>query len=298
MSPILLRGAMRFSVFLRIFPILFCCFGCRAPQNTCDVLVSIPPYVYFVDRLTDGELRVESLVPGGANPHLYEPSPKQVASAEEAKLWIRLNENFEEKIVRILEAKNKNLLIVNLTEQLLPFLSGSTSQCPHCAKHSKLQHIDLHFWLSPRLGKEQARIIASALCKSFPERSAQIKKNLTLFEKELDNTDTLLKEELAPYQDQIVIVSHAAFGYFCKDYNLQQLAIEQEGKDPLPEQIASLLQRAKNEPVRAILIQAQYNNKGAIIIADMLHLPTRNVDPYSADYINNLLYIGKCITEP
>ncbi|MBS0626859.1 MAG: zinc ABC transporter substrate-binding protein, partial [Verrucomicrobia bacterium] len=158
--------------------------------------------------------------------------------------------------------------------------------------------IDLHFWLSLRLAKDQAIFIAKALCEAFPERSEQIKNNLSVLEKKFEETDLMITEKLSPYEGQAILVSHPAFGYFCYDYKLKQISIEQEGKDPLPKDISSILTLAQSTPIRTVLTQAQYNNKGALMIAESLKLPVHEVDPYSANYLENLLYITHCVATP
>ncbi len=291
---------MHITFFLPILLALFSLTSCdfkKAPPK-CDVLVSIPPYLYFVNQLTNGELKAESLVPEGANPHLYEPSPKQVAEAKRAKVWIRLNESFEQKILRSLQEQNAKLIIVNLAEALtLPSLPSEHGSCKHCHHHHK-DSLDLHFWLSLRLAKDQAKFIAKALCEAFPERTQQIENNLSLLEKKFEETDLLITQELLPFEGQAILVSHPAFGYFCYDYKLKQISIEQEGKDPLPKEISAILQSAKSSSIRTVLTQAQYNNKGALIIAEKLNLPVHEVDPYSENYLDNLLYIAHCVDKP
>jgi len=277
---------------------LFSC-GKNRPSK-CDVIVSIPPYLYFVDRLTDGELKAASLVPAGANPHLYEPSPKQVSETRLAKAWIRIGEEFEKKIAISLGEKNPNLIVLNLQDELvLPKLPDSEYVCSHCsAHHTHKERIDLHFWLSLRLAGQQADLIAEALWRAFPERKKQIEKNLISLRKNFESADLIISQKLHPYQGDVILVSHPAFGYFCFDYDLKQISIESEGKDPLPKQISAILKSVANTPIRTVLTQAQYNNKGAEIMADTLHLKTREVNPYSADYLKNFFYIAECIENP
>ena len=281
---------------------LFFLASCGSQEKTtkCDVLVSIPPYIYFVNELTNGELVTVSLVPEGANPHLYEPSPRQVAEAREAKAWIRLSEGFEIKIANALLQQNPNLVLLNLAKELsLPHLheedhvhtEGTCSHCHH-------DNIDLHFWMSLELAQQQADLIAKALIQAFPERLEQIKHNLPIFQKKITETHSLIKEKLAPYEGEAILVSHPACGYFCHDYNLEQISIEMEGKDPLPQQISSILESVHSIKIRTILTQAQYNNKGALMIGDILHLKTHEVDPYSANYLNNLVQIATFIERP
>ncbi|MES2199789.1 MAG: zinc ABC transporter substrate-binding protein [Chlamydiota bacterium] len=291
---------MHIAFFLPILIAILTLTGCdskKSPSSPqCDVLVSIPPYLYFVNQLTNGELKAESLVPVGANPHLYEPSPRQVAEAREAKVWIRLSEGFEQKILLSLQEKNPELIVVNLAEDLtLPPLPSNSGSCKCC--HHK-ESLDLHFWLSLRLAKDQAIFIAKALCQAFPERTGQIESNLALLEKKFEDTDLLITQELSPYEGQAILVSHPAFGYFCCDYKLKQISIEQEGKDPLPKEISAILHSAQSSSIRTVLTQAQYNNKGALLIAESLKLPVHEVDPYSENYLDNLLYIAHCIDKP
>lgn len=290
---------MYIAFFLPILLALISLTSCDSKMNRpkCDVLVSIPPYLYFVNQLTNGELKAESLVPEGANPHLYEPSPRQVAEARQAKVWIRLSEGFEQKILRSLQEQNAKLIIVNLAKDLtLPDLPTENGSCKCCHHHK--ESLDLHFWLSLRLAKDQALFIAKALSKAFPERTEQIENNLSALQKKFEETDLLITQELLPFEGQSILVSHPAFGYFCYDYKLKQISIEQEGKDPLPKEISAILQSANSSSIRTVLTQAQYNNKGALIIAEKLNLPVHEVDPYSENYLDNLLYIAGCVNKP
>jgi zinc transport system substrate-binding protein len=276
---------------------LFFLTGCKTASKSdrCDVLVSIPPYLYFVDFLSEGELSAVSLVPDQANPHLYEPTPRQVSEAKSAKVWIRLSESFETKIATSLEKQNPSLVVVNLAKELsLPLLKGQ--KLCSCGHHH--ESIDLHFWLSLRLAKEQAKLIAGAIGKAFPERKEQLERTLALLQEKLHSLDLTITNELAPFAKEAILVSHPAFAYFCHDYDLEQLSIECEGKDPLPQQIDSILESAKTIKIRTVLTQVQYNNKGAEKIAKLLNLKVHEVDPYSANYLQNVSYIANCIANP
>jgi zinc transport system substrate-binding protein len=274
--------------------------GCSSPQksSTCDVLVSIPPYLYFVEALTEGQLKAVSIVPDQANPHLYEPSPKQVAEARRAKLWVRLSEQFETKIADALKKQNPSLVTINLAEGLS--LAGLIEQGHSCCScgHHHADEIDMHFWLSLKLAKEQASLIAKAICEAFPDRKEQVERTLPILHKKIEDLDAVITEKLLPYAGSAILVSHPAFAYFCRDYGLSQISIEHEGKDPLPQQINAILESANQVKIRVVFTQIQYNNKGAEKIADLLHLKVHSIDPYSANYLSNMTYIADCIETP
>ena len=272
--------------------------SCSKRDSHCDVLVSIPPYLYFVQELTGGELHAVSLVPVGANPHLYDPTPKQVQTTKQAKLWIRLSENFEKKIAKSLQEQNPQLHILNLADNL-PLLPLQTDKercsCPHCFE---TESKDLHIWLSVRLAQIQAEEIAQALIRAFPKKRDLIEGNLSKLKNKLTETDASFMKKLAPYRQEALLVSHPAFAYLCHDYDLRQVSIEIDGKDPLPQQLSEIFQIAQTVKIRSVFTQSQYNNKGAELIARKLELPIHEVDPYSPDYLNNLKHIVHLIAEP
>ncbi len=270
----------------------------KKTEENSEVLVSIPPYLYFVKALTDGKIKAISLVPPGANPHIFEPTPKQIQKAKGTKLWICLDESFEKKVGKSLKELNKNLIILNLANSSkIPYIYEK-HKCSDCKHHRGSDTKDLHIWLSPKLSKLQADLIAKSLIEAFPDRKETIQENLVLLQRQLSMANKHFAKQLLPYKGNSIIVSHPAFGYFCRDYHLKQISIELEGKDPLPKHLTSILALARKSTVRAVFTQVQYSNKGAQIIAEQLGLPIHEVDPYSADYLQNLEKIVQYIVEP
>lgn len=86
----------------------------------------------------------------------------------------------------------------------------------------------------------------------------------------------------------MLLVSHPAYAYFCRDYNLEQFSIEFEGKDPTPQQLTRVLQQARALKTKKIYIQRQYNNKGAKLVANELGAQLVMLDPYSENYLNTM----------
>lgn len=259
--------------FLLVLSSFLLFFGCSKKGPVAEkrptVVVSVPPYVYFVERIAGQDINAIPLIPPGSNPHLFEPSPKEVEEVRTAALWVRLHESFENKIATALQEQNKNLIVIDL-----------------CAHHSEEE--DHHLWLSLKKAQEQAEAIASGLIRLYPEKESLYRANLDSFIEELQQLDAEIAQTLEPFKGEVILTSHPAFGYFCEDYGLMQLSIECEGKDPLPQDLADTLEFAKNYTVRSVLLQPQYNNKGAELIAGHLSLPTHSIDPYTSDYIQNL----------
>lgn len=257
------------------------------------MLVTVPPYVYLIKEIAGDAVEVEVLVPPGANPHIYEPSPKQVQTMMGVQIWFRLGEPIEKKILTVLREQNRELQDIDLT-QGIDLLSSQDHVCEvHHAEESK----DRHIWLSPKLAQIQAKTIFEALVKAYPDHRDAFQTGFDTLIQELKTLDLGIRAKLLPFHGGAILVSHPAFGYYCQEYGLTQLSIECEGKDPLPQDIIRILNEAKKSHVRGIFTQAQYNNKGALLISEKLHLPIYEVDPYSIAYIQNLNHITDLIAD-
>lgn len=252
------------------------------------VLVSVAPHKFFVERIAKNTVEVQLMVPAGASAHTYEPTPKQMMTVSKANIWFRIGEPFENRAIQALKSHHPNLEIVDL-RQGLDLISADQGHV-HCGCcHGS---VDLHFWLSARQAQIQAKTIADALGKAFPGYANFYQTNLEAFQQELKELDEKIKGILATLQNRNILVSHPAYAYFCRDYELQQYAIEVEGKDPTPQQMTRLLNLARQLNARAIFIQLQYNNKAAKLVADALGAHLIVLDPYSERYIATMLEIA------
>ena len=271
----------------KVFILFLLFFSCNKEEQNSSVLVTIPPYGYFVERISQNKLQMEILVPPGTNPHIYEPNPKQVKNILGVRVWFQTGELLEQKILTVLKEYNPQLQAVDLS-QGFPLLEQD-----HCDHHEEGR--DVHIWMSPKLAQKQARMIAEALIAAFPNEKATFDEGLQMLLQDLETLDAEIRARLKPYAGDAILVSHPAFGYFCAEYGLIQLSVECEGKDPLPQDIVRTLNEAEEHHVRTVLTQAQYNNKGAILIAEKLRLPVYQIDPYAIDYMENLRHLSRMI---
>lgn len=264
--------------------------------NTClpkshQVLVTLSPYKFFVEKIAGDTVNVQVMVPSGSSGHTYEPTTKQMLSASQADLWFIIGEPFEIRALGVLKTHNPRLVTVDMRQGIDLIYGNSSDENAICTCHCHTG-VDLHFWLSPNLAKQQAKTITDALIKYYPSHEERYRKNLKLFLEELDFLNREIGGILSFLQNRVILVSHPAYAYFCKDYDLKQLSIEFEGKDPTPQQLTKLLQKIHHYRIRTIFTQRQYSNKGAKLIASEIGAKIVELDPYSEDYINSLREIA------
>jgi len=283
------------SFFFKLFSVLLIFLGFSSLLEALDtplILVSVAPHKFFVEKIAGDTVKVQLMVPAGASSHTYEPTPRQMMTASDAVIWFIIGESFEKRAIQALQSHKPLLQMINL-QQGLDLIETSHHHGKGCCPG----HVDLHFWLSARQAQIQAETIAQALMKNYPEQADLYRRNLQVFQQELQVLDQEITAILEPLKNRNILVSHPAYGYFCRDYHLTQYAIEVEGKDPTPQQMTRLLTQVKTAGVKAIYIQVQYNNKAAKLVAETLNLRLVTLDPYAEQYMATMREIAHAFSE-
>ncbi|MBS4167041.1 putative periplasmic metal-binding protein [Neochlamydia sp. AcF65] len=280
-----------FTIFLSFFSLSHPMFSSENSARSHYVLVSVAPHKFFVEKLAGPTLQVGVMVPAGASAHTYEPTPKQMLEATKADLWFYVGEGFEPKVKSALKSYNPRMQLIDLRQNL--DLISYESKHPHRCCHSQENSYDLHYWLSPIQAKIQASTIAKALIKTYPENASLYQDNLAHFHQELDHLHQEIHTLLSKPHNPVLMVSHPAYAYFCREYNCRQLSIEFEGKDPTPQQLTRLIKEAQSHHIKTIFVQVQYSSKGAKLIAAQLGARLVNLNPYAENYFESMRDIAK-----
>lgn len=259
------------------------------------VLVSVPPHKFFVEKIAGETVTVDVMVPAGASAHTYEPTPKQIIIASRADAWFCIGEPFEHRAIQALKSHHPSIEIVDLRQGVDLIGPECTQFGQRCSCHAN--GMDLHFWLSTRQAQIQVKTIAQILMKLYPEHRSLYQENLRLFHEELLKLDQEITQILNPLQNRHIFVSHPAYAYFCRDYHLVQHSVEIEGKEPTPQQLTKILDRARQLNIRTIFIQIQYSSKGAKLLAEHIGAKIITLNPYSEHYFDSMLNIAHAFAE-
>lgn len=279
------------SLFIFTFlSLLFCIPLVNAADEVPTVLVSIAPHRAFVKAIAGDTVNVAVVVPPGASPHTFEPTPKQMMQVGKADIWFRVGESFEPRLADVIKSYHPNMLMVNLREGLnlirIDPHNGNGARCCHN------DFEDIHFWLSAREAKGQAQHIAAVLSEKYPANAPFYTKNLKVFVNELDALDKEITEMMKDKKGMVIMVSHPSYAYFARDYGLEQVSIEFEGKDPTAQQLIRILALGREQKVKKIFTQPQYRGKGADLVGRQLNAKVVVLDPYSENYLNNMRTIA------
>ncbi|OEU51797.1 MAG: hypothetical protein BA871_04870 [Desulfuromonadales bacterium C00003096] len=259
------------------------------------VFVSILPQAYFVERVGGDRVDVSVMVGPGQNPATYEPMPRQMVELSKAKLFFRIGVPFEDVWMDRISKTNPKMKVID-TRRGIKLLPMKTHHHKAPKQHTGLQKDGLkdpHIWTSIRLVKIQAQNICDALINLDQDNKGYYQDNLRAFIDDLNNLDAEIVESLKGIRARKFMVFHPAWGYFARDYGLDQIPIEIGGKEPGARELVNLIEEAKNDGIKIIFVQKQFSEKSAEALSAAIKGRIIQIDPLSRDYLNNMKIIAE-----
>ncbi len=268
-----------------------------------NCVASILPEKTFIEAIGGDKVHTMVMVPRGSEPHTYEPKPSQMKEIAKAQLFLTLGVPFENSWLPKLKNQNRKMEVINVgkgVEKIAMTEHHHEGESKHKEeKHEEEHHhggLDPHIWTSPENIKIIAKNIYTALAAKDKVNSNYYKSNYEKFLAKIDATDKEIKKILSTLpKGTKFMVFHPAWGYFAKEYGLEQVAIEAGGKEPKPKQLMHLVDEAKEEKVTAIFTEPEFSQKAAKVIAKEAGVPVVAVSPLNPDWSQNLIGLAKAI---
>ncbi|HIK19460.1 MAG TPA: zinc ABC transporter substrate-binding protein [Leptolyngbyaceae cyanobacterium M33_DOE_097] len=288
------RFKLSWAALLISLTVVSSCHSSSVPTPTSDklqIVVSILPQKYFVEQIGDRRVNVSVMVPPGAEPHTFEPKPSQLQLLSRADAYMRIRIDFESAWMDKFVAVNPRMLIVDTTERIqrLPI---SEQSHPQKQATDAGENLDPHIWLSPRLVKIQAQTIYHALVQLDTKHQPEYQTNLQRFLADLDALDAELQRTFQDIKSRKFIVFHPSWGYFARDYHLEQIAIAVGGQEPSPAELARIITITQQAQSHVIFAEPQFNQQSAAAIAREINGAVLLIDPLSPDWMNNMKQVA------
>lgn len=282
-------------VFLLVVILSFESCGTRDKNLKSDqkktLSVSIPPQKYFVEQIAGKKFKVNVMIPPGANPVTYDPSPSKMKEVANSVAYIRIGHLAFEKIwMEKFTSVNSEMKVIDQSKYTRLIQEGKEkNKNPH--GHSS--GIDPHIWTSPKAVKKQIKAIKEGLVELEPGNKSFYTRNYQNFLTNLDTLDTFISRKLSKIENKSFMVFHPALSYYARDYGLNQIPIEFKGKEPSPSKLRDIIVLARKENIQTIFIQKQFNVDNAETVAQEIEGNLEVINPLDS----NWLYSIKDITE-
>ena len=284
------------TIILLIIATLFIGCGNREIKVENRAVVSIAPLKPLGENILGDDFEISVLVPQGASPETFEPTPKQLSEVESARFVFGTGLlEFEQELLHRI-ARNEQ--IINLS-QGVDLIAGTCSHAHHThttCSHNHAHGIDPHIWCSPKSLGKMAENTYNAITREMPDSTKYAERYTTLCIKllELDEEVSELCRQ-APHSS--FFIYHPALTYLARDYGLTQIAIENEGKEPSAKHLARIIEQAREDKVKYIFYQSEFPASSVEVICKDCNATALEINPLEEDIFNNIRHIITLITE-
>jgi manganese/iron transport system substrate-binding protein len=231
----------------------------EAPGERKLLVCSTTQVADFARQIVGDRWRVRSILAPGQDPHLYEVKPGDATLVAEAQLCAENGWHLEgnDWMAKLCQQVGKS--IVSCTDGLEPLKIDAAGVEVH----------DPHAWFSPKNAEQYVQNLVRAICEADPEHRGEYEARAELYIGHLHQLDGWIKKEVEkiPEKQRVLVTSHDAFGYFCRDYGFKSGApvgwsTDQEtGGGLTPQRRRETIQSIKDFGVKAIFVESSVNPK-------------------------------------
>jgi ABC-type Zn uptake system ZnuABC Zn-binding protein ZnuA len=205
--------------------------------------------LYDIARQVAGPVAdVVLILPPGASPHTFEPTPAAIRSLADARTLLAIGHGLDDWSARL--ARGAGVPRVVLVDVDVP-LRHYPGRDP--------APVDPHYWLSLRNGKAIARTVAAELELLVPDRIAELRSSLATYLARLDAADAQIRALLANLPSRRIATFHDAFGYFADAYGLEVAAVFEPypGREPGPRFVIKFQEKIRASQIRVVFSEPQ-----------------------------------------
>lgn len=288
--------------------------GCRprsessAPSDRLAVLAAVDPIAYLIERIGGDRVDVFVLTPQGKDPESFAPTPGALRAVASSRLFFRVGLPIEERFAQNIASIAPNAETIDLRVNLELLADPHEHEHAHADGEHDVAHededggeheneherereaeaLDAHVWTGPANVRVMIEAIVGALSQADPAHADEFAAAAKEFDAELAALQEEVIAKVKPYQGAAFVVFHPAYGYYAREFGLQQRAVELEGRTPRPRDLLALIDEVKKSGVKKLIVQPEFNRSSAQAIADSVGAELVDHSPLQKDYFANI----------
>lgn len=285
--------------------------GCGRSGASEDVrpvaAVTFPQQASLLKAIVGDRYRIVTLLPPGSDPETFEPSMATMKALTRADVYFTMGSpGFEQSVLRSVETNFPDLVVVDSSDGIdrLAHIHGSGVHTPNDLDHhhdddSDGHHCpaaDPHILTSIVNARKMARNMKSALSRINPKDSDRYSKGLLSLDSTLTAADDSIRHLLSSGSRPFVVL-HPSLSYFARDYVLNQISLESEGKEPTPRQYEEIFSKISSIGPAVFVTERQHSSVRFKDAAKKMDYPVIEVDLNSENWIDQLFLISNSIAK-
>ena len=261
------------------------------------VAVTLPVQAYFIKAIAGETITPQILLKKGHDPHTYEPTTKELLNFSNVKYFLTVGLAIEQRWIQRLRHVSPSLQAIDVFDPLTKNKEGISATDSVGSTHHHTHSEDKHLWLSPSHILTMIRNTTAILSKVLPEKGSTYEDNAQKLEQKVWEYIQITEQQLKNKQYRTFVSYHPTWKHFAQDFNLHEIAIEKNLREPSVSDIHKILQQAKDTHVQCIFIQPQHHHAFANIVAKELSIPLILVDPLQCDWFELMLTMRRYLVQ-
>lgn len=215
------------------------------------------------------------LLPLGADPHTFTPTPADLTKVAEAHVIFVNGFGLELFLDEMMKNAGGQAAVVALSTGLKP-RQMAAAEAGHTETEDEEHHdgVDPHTWTTPVNATVFVRNIEQALSALDPAQAQTYQTNMLKYTGDLVDLDSWIKAQIdqLPPDNRRLVTDHKSLGYYADRYGLKLvgavLPSVTTGAEPSAQQLAELETTIKTYQVKAIFVDTTVNPALSQRVAD------------------------------
>lgn len=224
----------------------------QAAAGRLKVSVTFDAMKEFTEAVGGDKVEISTIIPDGTEPHDFEPKAQDLVGLSTAKVFVYSGFGMESWAVKAVQsADNPGLVTVEASKGAEPIKNTDAGEIKDHGQY------DPHIWLSLKGAEIETKNIKDGLVKADPSNKEYYEKNCGDFVSQLEKLYAEYDKKFKSVPQKSFVTGHAAFGYLCRDFGLEQNSVEDvyaEG-EPSARQLAELVKYCKANKVTTVFAE-------------------------------------------
>ncbi len=232
------------------------------------VATTLSVFADFVRQVGGERVTVVTLVPAGADPHTYQPAPRDVQRLTTVRAVFVNGAGLETGLRNLIEHNlPKGARLVELSAGLTPITYTPQEIGPEAGGggHTPDEGVNPHFWLDVNNAQRYVQRIRDTLIEVDPDGRETYTANAGRYLADLAALDAEIRAKIAaiPPERRKLVTFHDAFPYFARAYGLELVGyvVRAPGREPSAQEIKELSEILRREQVKTVFKEPQLNAK-------------------------------------
>ncbi len=262
------------------------------------IAVSYGYQAWLLESIAGDNFRIVEILPAAADAEVFDPTVATMKSLQQSDYYLTTGTpGFEEKLIGLLRDNCPDIGIVEIETGIKPIFDTHQIANGHGHHHS----VDPHVMSSVRNVRIMADNMLEFICSIDSGNSSEYKSRHRQLETRLEQLDSLIAENvkwtLENSQRKSFVVMHPMLSYFARDYGLEQITLEESGKETSPRHIMTSIDKAKKAGALAMVVEEGSVTPQIAEMSEHIRIPVYEINLTGREWYDNMKTLNSFLSD-